>query len=140
MKTLHEKTRGLKMSFIKRRPLEAEVTVLDKEKREWRYPVDLSNRTCTCRQWRYPVDLSNRTSTVYLLRQTACRRSQVRFLILAAVTIFWIFIGETEHVIFCNLEKQDMSFFAQIHINLYHQNSHTRIHINSHKFVSPEFT
>jgi hypothetical protein len=39
------------MSFIKRRPLEAEVTVLDKEKREWRYPVDLSNMTCTCRQW-----------------------------------------------------------------------------------------
>jgi hypothetical protein len=51
MKTLHEKTRGLKMSFIKRRPLEAEVTVLDKETREWRYPVDLSNRTCTCMQW-----------------------------------------------------------------------------------------
>ena len=51
MKTLHEKTRGLKMSFIKHRLLEAEVTVLDKEKREWRYPVDLSNRTCTCRQW-----------------------------------------------------------------------------------------
>jgi hypothetical protein len=51
MKTLHEKTRGLKMSFIKRRPLEAEVTVLDKEKREWRYPVDLANMICTCRQW-----------------------------------------------------------------------------------------
>jgi hypothetical protein len=51
MKMLHEKTRGLQMSFIKRRPLEAEVTVLDKQKRQWRYPVDLSNRTCTCRQW-----------------------------------------------------------------------------------------
>jgi hypothetical protein len=47
---LHEKTRGLKMSFIKRRPLEAEVTIVDKQKREWRYPVDLSNRTYTCRQ------------------------------------------------------------------------------------------
>jgi hypothetical protein len=22
-----------------------------KEKREWRYPVDLGNKTCTCRQW-----------------------------------------------------------------------------------------
>jgi hypothetical protein len=51
MKMLHEKTRGLQMSFIKRRPLEAEVTVLDKQKRQWRYSVDLSNRTCTCRQW-----------------------------------------------------------------------------------------
>jgi hypothetical protein len=34
MKMLHEKTRGLQMSFIKRRPLEAEVTVLDKQKRQ----------------------------------------------------------------------------------------------------------
>jgi hypothetical protein len=51
MKTLHEKTRGSKMSFVKCRPLEAEVIVVDKEKREWRYPVHLGNKTCTCRQW-----------------------------------------------------------------------------------------
>jgi hypothetical protein len=28
-----------------------EVSFLDKEKREWRYPVDLKARTCSCRQW-----------------------------------------------------------------------------------------
>ena len=29
----------------------AEISYLDKEKREWRYPVDLEARTCSCRQW-----------------------------------------------------------------------------------------
>src|SRR4051812_9674948 len=29
----------------------AEISYLDKEKREWRYPVDLEARTCNCRQW-----------------------------------------------------------------------------------------
>jgi hypothetical protein len=29
------------MSLVKRKPYEAEVTLLDREKREWRYPVDL---------------------------------------------------------------------------------------------------
>jgi hypothetical protein len=51
MKTLHQKTRGLKMSLIKRKPYEAKVTMLDNEKREWRYPVDLQKMTCNCRQW-----------------------------------------------------------------------------------------
>jgi hypothetical protein len=41
MKTLHAKTRCLKMSLVKRKPYEAEVTLLDREKRELRYPVDL---------------------------------------------------------------------------------------------------
>jgi hypothetical protein len=34
MKTLHEKTRGLKMSLVKQKPYEAEVTMLDSEKIE----------------------------------------------------------------------------------------------------------
>jgi hypothetical protein len=51
MKTLHEKTRGLKMSLVKQKPYEAEVIMLDNEKREWRYPVDLQKMTCSCRQW-----------------------------------------------------------------------------------------
>lgn len=29
----------------------AEVSFMDKEKREWKYPVDLESRTCSCRQW-----------------------------------------------------------------------------------------
>jgi hypothetical protein len=41
MKTLHAKTRCLKMSLVKRKPYEAEVALLDREKRELRYPVDL---------------------------------------------------------------------------------------------------
>jgi hypothetical protein len=48
---LHAKTRCLKMSLVKRKPYEAEVTLLDREKREWRYPVDLQNMACSCRQW-----------------------------------------------------------------------------------------
>lgn len=28
-----------------------EVSFLDKQKREWRYPVDLEARTYSCRQW-----------------------------------------------------------------------------------------
>ena len=51
MKALHENTRCLKMTLLKRKPLAAEVTVLDKEKREFRYLVDLEKRTCTCRKW-----------------------------------------------------------------------------------------
>jgi hypothetical protein len=50
MMRLHAKTRCLKMSLVKRKPYEVEVTVLDREKREWRYPVDLQNMTCSCRQ------------------------------------------------------------------------------------------
>jgi hypothetical protein len=51
MKTLHEKTRGLKMSLVKRKPYEAEVIILDSEKREWRYPMNLQKMTCSYRQW-----------------------------------------------------------------------------------------
>jgi hypothetical protein len=51
MKTLHAKIRCLKMSLVKRKPYEADVTLLDREKREWRYPMDLQNMTCSCRQW-----------------------------------------------------------------------------------------
>jgi hypothetical protein len=50
MKTLHGKTRGLKMSLVKWKPYEAELTMLDNEKREQRYPVDLQKITCSCRQ------------------------------------------------------------------------------------------
>jgi hypothetical protein len=51
MKTLHAKIICLKMSLVKRKPYEVEVTLLDREKREWRYHVDLQKRTCSCRQW-----------------------------------------------------------------------------------------
>jgi hypothetical protein len=51
MKIMHAKTRCLKMSLVKRKPYEVEVTLLDREKREWRYPVDLQNMACSCRQW-----------------------------------------------------------------------------------------
>ena len=51
MKPLHAKTRSLKMTLIKRKPYEAEVTAIDKENREWRYPVDLEKRTCSCKHW-----------------------------------------------------------------------------------------
>jgi hypothetical protein len=51
MKKLNAKTRGLKMTLIKRKPFEAEVTTVDKEKREWRYPVNLEKKTCSCSQW-----------------------------------------------------------------------------------------
>ena len=51
MKALMAKTKGLEMTLIRRSPKEAEVTATDKEKREWRYPVDLQNWTCSCRQW-----------------------------------------------------------------------------------------
>jgi hypothetical protein len=50
MKNLNAKTRGLQMSFVRRTPFEAEVTTFDKEKREWRYPVNLQSKTCSCRQ------------------------------------------------------------------------------------------
>jgi hypothetical protein len=51
MKTLHGKTRGLKMSLVKRKPYEAKVTMLDSKKREWRYPMNLQKMTCSYRQW-----------------------------------------------------------------------------------------
>jgi hypothetical protein len=37
--------------MIKRTTFEAEVTTYDREKREWRYPMNLEKRTCSCRQW-----------------------------------------------------------------------------------------
>ena len=51
MKALMAKTKGLEMSLIRRSPTEAEVTATDREKREWRYPVDLEKWSCSCRQW-----------------------------------------------------------------------------------------
>jgi hypothetical protein len=45
------KTRGLKMTLVKRNPFEAKVTSVDKKKREWRYHVNLEKKTCGCRQW-----------------------------------------------------------------------------------------
>ena len=39
------------MTVVKRSTHEAEVTAVDREKREWRYPVDLKARTCSCRKW-----------------------------------------------------------------------------------------
>ena len=50
MKKLNGRTRGLKMTLVRRLPFEAEVTAMDKEKREWKYPVNLQRRTCSCRQ------------------------------------------------------------------------------------------
>ena len=50
MKALMEKTKGLEMSIVRRSPTEAEVTATDREKREWRYPVDLEKWTCS-KQW-----------------------------------------------------------------------------------------
>ncbi|XP_020152563.1 uncharacterized protein [Aegilops tauschii subsp. strangulata] len=51
MKALMANTKGLEMSLIRRSPAEDEVTATDREKREWRYPVDLQKWSCSCRQW-----------------------------------------------------------------------------------------
>ena len=51
MKILMAKSKGLDMTLVRRSPTEAEVTAIDKEKREWRYPVDVEKRTCSCRKW-----------------------------------------------------------------------------------------
>ena len=51
MKALMQKIKGLEMSIVRRSPTEAEVTATNREKREWRYPVDLEKWTCSCRQW-----------------------------------------------------------------------------------------
>lgn len=39
------------MMVIRRSDVEAEITAVDKENREWRYPVDIAKETCSCRQW-----------------------------------------------------------------------------------------
>ena len=51
MKQLMAKSKTLDMSIVKRSTHEAEVTAIDKEKREWRYPVDLQAQTCSYRKW-----------------------------------------------------------------------------------------
>lgn len=51
VKALNEKTRGLNLTCLKRNDYEAEVTGTDKEGRQWRYPVDIKNKTCSCMQW-----------------------------------------------------------------------------------------
>jgi hypothetical protein len=50
MKKLNTKTRGLKMTLVRCTPFEAQVPAVDKEKREWRYPMNLEKKTCSCRQ------------------------------------------------------------------------------------------
>jgi hypothetical protein len=49
MKKLNAKTRGLRMTLVRCMPFEAQVTPVDKEKREWRYPVNLEKKTCSCK-------------------------------------------------------------------------------------------
>ena len=51
MNELKQKTTGLEMNMTLCSGTTAEISYLDKEKREWRYPVDLEARTCSCRQW-----------------------------------------------------------------------------------------
>jgi hypothetical protein len=51
MKMLHAKSKDLDMEIVKRSTYEAEITAVDKEKREWRYPVNLEARACSCRKW-----------------------------------------------------------------------------------------
>ena len=51
MTELKKKTEGLEMNMILLSDTTAEVSVLDKEQRAWRYPVDLEARTCSCRKW-----------------------------------------------------------------------------------------
>ena len=51
IKALHQKARGLKMKCIRSSTYEAEVTYTDNKNREWRYPVNLATRECSCRQW-----------------------------------------------------------------------------------------
>jgi hypothetical protein len=48
---LKTKTKGLDMNMTLCSATKAEVSLTDKEKKEWRYPVDLEARTCSCRQW-----------------------------------------------------------------------------------------
>ena len=51
MKMVHAKSKDLDMEIVKRSRYEAEITTVDKEKREWRYPVNLETRNCSCRKW-----------------------------------------------------------------------------------------
>ena len=51
MKILMARSKVLDMTLVRRSPTEAEVTAIDKEKREWRYPVDVEKSTCSCRKW-----------------------------------------------------------------------------------------
>ncbi|KAM0827872.1 hypothetical protein ACQ4PT_067900 [Festuca glaucescens] len=51
MNELKQKTRGLEMDMTLCSATTAKVSFLDKEKREWRYLVDLEARSCSCRQW-----------------------------------------------------------------------------------------
>ena len=51
MTELKQKTTGLEMDMNLCSATTTEVSLMDKEKREWRYRVDLEARTCSCRQW-----------------------------------------------------------------------------------------
>ena len=48
---LKQKTKGLDMDMKLCSATKSEVSFMDKEKREWKYPMDLEYRTCSCRQW-----------------------------------------------------------------------------------------
>ena len=51
MKVLKQRTEGLIMNMRFISDITSEVSVLDKQNKEWRYPVDLQAKTCSCRQW-----------------------------------------------------------------------------------------
>jgi hypothetical protein len=51
MKALKQKTEGLNMNMRFVSDTKSEVSFFDKSNKEWRYPVDLEAKTCTCRQW-----------------------------------------------------------------------------------------
>jgi hypothetical protein len=52
MNELKQKTTCLEMNMTLCSATTAKVSFLDKEKREWRYLVDLEVRTCSSRQWK----------------------------------------------------------------------------------------
>ena len=51
MKVLKQKIEGLIMNMRFISDTKSEVSVFDKANKEWRYPVDLEDKTCSCRQW-----------------------------------------------------------------------------------------
>jgi hypothetical protein len=55
MKALKQKTEGLNMNMRFVSDTKSEVSFFDKSNKEWRYPVDLEAKTCTCRQWQFAM-------------------------------------------------------------------------------------
>ena len=58
IKALHLRAKQLKMKCI-RTGMEAEVTYTDSKNRQWRYPVNLVDRTCHCRQWQIRATIAS---------------------------------------------------------------------------------